>query len=418
MRILWVKVGGLWPLTSGGRLRSFHLISELAARHQMTVLTSHGEPDDHEALRRALPSCTIVSVPHQVSKQGTREFAGAVARSWLSPLPADLWRWCVPALRAEATRRLVSSATDLCVADFLYAIPNVPTPGAVPIVLFEHNVEYMIWKRLRDTAPSTWRRTLLEVEWRKMRRYEARACVRTAGVITVSELDRRLLAAAAPGARLTSIPTGVDTIYFAPNGTAEHPGRLVFTGSMDWYPNEDAILYFVDAILPDIRREVPHVSLEVVGRNPSDRLQAAASSVGVHVTGIVEDVRPHVRAAEVYIVPLRVGGGTRLKIFEAMAMRKAVVSTTVGAEGLPLRPGQHFLQADKPAEFAQAVVALLRDRARREDLAQAGRRLVEERFSWSQVAREFESACREVTTRTHRRGHAPVPREDTIRDAS
>jgi glycosyltransferase involved in cell wall biosynthesis len=165
---------------------------------------------------------------------------------------------------------------------------------------------------------------------------------------------------------------------------------------MDWYPNEDAILYFIDAILPAIRACVPTASLTVVGRNPSSRLRAAAQGAGVTVTGTVDDVRPAIAAGAVYVVPLRVGGGTRLKIFEALAMGKAIVSTSVGAEGLPLVPGRHFVSADDPAGFASAVVTLLGDAERRRTLGQAGRELVTQRYSWGQVAREFEARCAEA----------------------
>lgn len=214
--------------------------------------------------------------------------------------------------------------------------------------------------------------------------------------IAVSEGDRNTLAACAPQAHVCDIPTGVDPVYFRPNGTSEVPARLVFTGSMDWYPNEDAIIYFLDAIFPRIRREVPAASFCVVGRNPTPRLRAAAARAAIRVTGKVDDIRPLVAEAAVYVVPLRVGGGTRLKLFEALAMGKAVVSTTIGAEGLPLISGRHFLRADGPEEFASATVSLLRDAAKRRALGAAGRRLVEERYSWAQVAREFEAQCEKV----------------------
>jgi len=195
---------------------------------------------------------------------------------------------------------------------------------------------------------------------------------------------------------VSAVPTGVDVDYFAPDGVAEAPDRLVFTGSMDWYPNEDGIAHFIEAVLPRIRRAVPTAALTVVGRNPSARLQALAAAAGVEVTGLVDDVRPHMAAAAVYVVPLRVGGGTRLKIFEALSMAKAVVSTTIGAEGLPLTPGQDYLSADDPAAFADAVVALLRDPVRRRAIGAAGRRLVEARYSWSRVVDEFENQCEEA----------------------
>jgi glycosyltransferase involved in cell wall biosynthesis len=214
--------------------------------------------------------------------------------------------------------------------------------------------------------------------------------------VVVSVPDRALLAELAPSARLRAIPTGVDTGYFSPNGKPEAFGRLVFTGSMDWYPNEDAILYFIETVLPAIRREVPGVSLTVVGHHPTARLRAAASRREVLLTGTVDDVRPFVAEAAVYVVPLRIGGGTRLKIFEALAMAKAVVSTSVGAEGLPLIDGEHFLRADEPADFARAVVKLLKQPDSRRRLGLAGRRLVQARYSWAEVARRFESHLAEA----------------------
>lgn len=397
MRILWVKVGGLWPLNTGGRQRSFHILSELARRHRVTLLTTHGLGDDPEGLATHLRQCEqVLSVPYAIPKRGSGRFVMALLRSWLSPYPVDLSKCRVPTLRREVARTLGEGGVDLCVADFLVATPNVPLDGPVPVILFAHNVEHVIWKRLAQVERRVWRRALLELEWRKMRRCEAGICSRVSLTIAVSEVDRAVLAARALRAHVSAIPTGVDTNYFMPNGPAERSATLVFTGSMDWYPNEDAVFHFLHAILPRVREEGHQVSVTVVGRNPSPRLRTAAAEAGVRVTGTVGDVRPYVAEAAVFVVPLRVGGGTRLKIFEALAMGKAVVSTTVGAEGLPLIPGEHFLRADDPADFARAIVALLRDPARRRALGLAGRRLVEERYSWPQVAREFEARCQEV----------------------
>ena len=395
MRLIWVKVGGLWPVNTGGRIRSFHMLRELSTRHEVTLLTTHAPPDDPRALAAALPGCEVVSVPWALAKRGSARFALALARSWLSPLPVDLYKARVPALRREVARRLERGGVDLIVADFLLAAPNVGRT-APPTVLFAHNVEHVIWQRMRDVERRDWRRALLTLESRKMRRYEARACARARLTIAVSDADRELLVAAAPDARVRAVPTGVDVDYFAPDGVAEIPGRLVFTGSMDWYPNEDGVVHFIDDVLPRIQRRVPGASLTVVGRNPSARLRATAAAAGVQVTGLVDDVRPHMADAAVFVVPLRIGGGTRLKIFEALSLAKAVVSTTVGAEGLPLAPGRHFLRADDPAAFADAVTSLLRDSARRRAIGSAGRRLVEERYSWSKVVDEFERQCGEV----------------------
>ena len=396
MRILWVKVGGLWPLHTGGRIRSFHTLRELSQRHAIRLVTTHALGDDAEGLRAALPACeAVTSIPHAPRKRGSAAFAAAVGRSWLSPLPVDLWRWRIPAVRAAVAEALAIERFDLCVADFLTAIPNVPSPAPVPVLLFEHNVEYLIWQRLSRTG-SRRQRPLLELEWRKLRRFERRACTRADLTVAVSETDRALLAAIAPAATIRATPTGVDTIYFTPSGRREAEATLAFVGSMDWYPNEDAALYLVEAILPLIRRELPQVGATIVGRNPSARLRSACERAGVRVTGTIADVRPDLEEAALLVVPLRVAGGTRLKIFEALAMGKAVVSTTVGAEGLPLVAGEHFLLADDPAAFADAVVGLLRDPTRRAALGAAGRALVLERHSWPRVAGDFEVRCVEA----------------------
>jgi glycosyltransferase involved in cell wall biosynthesis len=193
------------------------------------------------------------------------------------------------------------------------------------------------------------------------------------------------------------IPTGVDLDFFRPTAAADQPDSLVFTGAMDWMANEDAIFYFTQEVLPLIRKRIPKTSLLVVGRNPSSRLQELCRvTEGLEVTGRVEDIRPFVQRASVYIVPLRVGSGTRLKIFEAMAMGKAIVSTSIGAEGLPVRSGQNIMIADTPETFATAVVELLRNDGRRAELAGAARELVVERYGWGEAAKRFESVLEKL----------------------
>jgi polysaccharide biosynthesis protein PslH len=397
MRILWVKMGGLWPPTSGGRIRSLETLACLSRRHEVTLLTTHNPGDDPDGLARRLPHChRIISVPFVAPRLGSASFALALARSWVSSLPVDLWKWRVGAVRDHVRALLANGAADICVADFLVSVPNIPRSRRVPLLLFEHNVEYMIWRRLAKLEVRPWRRALLEVEWRKIRRVERAACASADLTVTVSEDDRRRLATLAPDARCVAVPTGVDTTYFKPTGRPEVPHRLVFTGSMDWYPNEDAIIHFSTAILPRIRAQVPDVTVTVVGRNPTAHLRAVAEAAGMVVTGTVDDVRPYIDEAAVYIVPLRAGGGTRLKIFEALAMGKAVVSTTVGAEGLAITPDREAAIADEPDAFARAVTALLQEPGRRHALGQAGRRLVDTRYSWEQVAADFDRCCQVV----------------------
>ena len=232
-----------------------------------------------------------------------------------------------------------------------------------------------------------------------MLRFEGRTLRRFDGVLAVSDADRSTFARLYPGAidgDVHIVATGVDTEFFSPSPSPPAGRGLVFTGSMDWLPNEDGMLYFVREILPLIRAQEPDVTLSIIGRSPTPAVRRLAEEGGVEVTGSVDDVRPHIAAGRVYIVPLRIGGGTRLKIFEAMGMAKAIVSTTIGAEGLPVTSGRDIAIADEPASFADAVVRLIRDDAARQQLEAAARTLVVERYDWSAVAQDFEDALARV----------------------
>jgi glycosyltransferase involved in cell wall biosynthesis len=405
-------MGGLWPLNTGGRLRTFQILSELSARHSVTLITTLGPDEDQTALANALPRCRIRAVRYAAPKYGTVRFWRALARSWASRYPVDLWKWRVRAARRKIADGLEpdqdTGACDVIVADFLFAAVNLPRHPPAPVVYFAHNVEHQIWQRLADVA-SPLRRLPLTVEMAKIRRCEFAVIRRSARTITVSDHDRDVFAARLPDKAIDVIPTGVDTTYFAPSPRAPVPGRLVFSGSMDWYPNEDAILDFLRHTWPRVRRVRPDATLTIVGRNPSLRLVEAGRTPGVTVTGTVDDVRPYLHDAEICIVPLRVGGGTRLKIFEALAMGKAVVSTTIGAEGLGLDPNRHFVAADGHEPFADAVCALLDDAARRTALGESGRIFVDERCSWRQVTQVFERSLERA------REHAIHPIHATAR---
>lgn len=402
LRILWVKLGGLWPITSGGRLRSYHIIDELSRSHDVTVLTTTRDDEKDILLSSALPSCKdVLSFVFSPPKKNEKAFITSLAASWLTHLPVDLYKYQCPQLRREARTQLDSGNYDICIADFLTSIPNVPMHSGIPVIHFSHNVEFNIWRRLCDTETNWLKKMLLAIEWRKMRRYESQACNTTAATIAVSDEDAQMLQQISPQARISSVSTGVDIDFFKPDPAAQiNPVELVFSGSMDWHPNEDAMLFFMDKVLPRVRQEIPQLTLTIVGRNPSSRLQTTAKNANVEVTGTVSDIRPWLNRAAVYIVPLRIGGGTRLKIYEALAMGKAVVTTTIGAEGLNLQDGVHLLHADNAETLARQVVRLLHDPALASNLGTAGRQLVEANYAWSQVARQFETLCRQVLVPT------------------
>jgi glycosyltransferase involved in cell wall biosynthesis len=265
-----------------------------------------------------------------------------------------------------------------------------------PRILFQHNVESVIFERHyreRKLGPG---KAYLYLQWRKLLAYEGQAAHWFDHNIMVSDEDVATMDKLYGAKNCSSIPTGVDGDFYKPTGQ-EGPGHdLVFTGSMDWLPNVDGITWFAREILPLLRKELP-VKVWVVGRKPAPEVKALADkNADIEVTGTVDDVRPYMGRARVYIVPLRIGGGTRMKIFEAMAMALPVVSTRIGAEGLPLTDGKDIALADEPADFAARILQLLRNQEQRRALGAAGRTLVTEKFSHEGVARRFTEICEGV----------------------
>jgi glycosyltransferase involved in cell wall biosynthesis len=299
-------------------------------------------------------------------------------------------------MQSQIDKLTRANSYDVLICDFLAPAVNVPRSLSCPAFLFQHNVEAMIWRRHYEVQTNPIKKAYLYGQWRKMRAFEAAACRRFDQVVAVSREDSELMQSQYGISAVDDVPTGVDTAFFRPHGAERRePHNLVFTGSMDWLPNEDAIRYFTEQIMPLVKQEIEDVTLTVVGRNPYPALiDLSKRDPSIMVTGRVADVRPYMERAAAYIVPLRIGGGTRLKIYEAMAMEKPIVSTTVGAEGLPVRDGVELLLADSPATFAAAVVRVLTDEVVAERLSDAAAKLVREQFGWDRVATRFAEICR------------------------
>jgi Glycosyltransferase len=264
-------------------------------------------------------------------------------------------------------------------------------------------VEAMIWKRHYEIQTNPVKKAYLYGQWQKMKRFEREMCRRFDSVIAVSADDRELMKREYGAEAVYDVPTGVDTDFFRSTDSAKSSSHnMVFTGSMDWLPNDDAIRYFMREIMPLIKQKMPDATLTVVGRNPTPALvELGKRDPSLIITGRVDDVRPYIESSAAYIVPLRIGGGTRLKIFEAMAMEKAVVSTTVGAEGLQLTDGVELLLADEPDAFADAVVSVLNDRSYASELGQRAASIVRKNYGWRQVTDSFVSICLKNSLKKH-----------------
>jgi len=404
MKLLWLNAGLLLPLDKGGKLRTWHLMRHLARRHHITFL-SFADPDTSAADRAGMSEVCreLITIPRREVPKGSPGFVLDAASYVARRLPYAVGKYRSAELQRRLNQLLATGGFDLVVCDFLAPVANVPEHLPCPSVLFTHNVEAEIWRRHAETARSPLRKALLRSQWRKTVQFERDAVRRFDLVLAVSDTDRRTLLNAYGPLRqpVHVVPTGVDTAYFAQVSATVRPRHLVFTGSMDWLPNEDGMLYFVHEVLPLIRRDEPSATLSIVGRAPTPAIVKLGSEYGVEVTGRVDDVRPHMAAAAIYVVPLRIGGGTRLKIFEAMAMGKPVVSTTIGAEGLPVRAGIDVLIADSAAAFAGSVVRLFRSEGERTRVGEAGRRLVAEHYDWSAVFGHLEPALEAAAGSSH-----------------
>jgi len=403
MKILWVKAGGLVPPDTGGKIRSYNILRQLAKHHAVTFFTFYAahENDAHAELSRIFERA--IQIPLDLPPAKSAGELLNYAAHLFSREPYNLTKYCRPVVRKKLHALLQEETYDVVLCDFLMAAGVIPWDWPGPKVLFTHNVEAVIWQRHFEMARNPLWKAVSWREWKAMEAAERRYLRKADQVLTVSENDREVFARFLDPRKLTVIPTGADTEFFQPSGEMVTPNSLVFTGSMDWLPNEDGILYFADEIFPLIRRHVPDVTLSIVGRKPSRRVKDLASRVpNIQVTGWVEDVRPYLAKGAVCIVPLRIGGGTRLKIFEAMSMAKAVVSTSIGAEGLPVKNGEHILLADDPASFAETTLQLLGNASQRAQIGHAARQLVEENYSWSTVSADFAQVLENVVKQARR----------------
>lgn len=404
MHIVWLKTELLHPIDKGGKIRTYHMLKQLKRDHQITYLTLDDGTAAADARIQAADYChEVITIPHVTAEKFTAAFYSDLVSNLLSSLPYAIKKYDSAPMRERVTQLIASRDCDLVVCDFLASAVNVPRHLTCPTLLFQHNVEAMIWKRHYEVQSNRAKRAYLQEQWRKMRAFERRSCARFDSVVTVSAKDRETIRSEYEIENVYDVPTGVDVDFFQPSeGVVPSANTLVFTGSMDWLPNEDGIRYFTDEIVPLIRQKVPDVTLTVVGRNPYPSLvELSKRDPSIIVTGRVEDVRPFMKDAAVYIVPLRIGGGTRLKIFEAMAMGLPVVSTSIGAEGLPVRNGEEIILADTPERFAASVVHLLEDQDAARRFGQQAAASIRESFGWRGVAEKFAAIC-ETTVKSSR----------------
>lgn len=400
-KILWVKSGALHPADTGGKIRTLSMLRELNRWHDVTYLSPKAADMDLHPDEATDPYAQEkIWIPVREPKRGSPAFFAQLALNVLSSKPFALTKHTIPALRAKLIELDASGAFDLIVCDFLSpALHFAGREWRTPVVMFQHNMESQIWKRMAANHPRWHGRVFLGSQYRRMFRWEAKLSRLFDGIITVSAEDSKFAREQYHLSNvLGDVPPGVDTEFFRPaDRLAESQPVLAFLGSMDWMPNIEGVHWFVREVYPQVRAAMPGVRLRIVGRKPGADIRALAQhDATIEVTGTVEDVRPCLADAAALIVPLLSGGGTRIKILEAMAFGLPVLSTTIGAEGLPFDHDRHLLLADSSADFANQCVHMLRDRSLRDRLSQAARDEVVNHYSWAAASRKFEALCRAI----------------------
>jgi len=395
MKILFLSQRFLFPQDTGGKIRTGRILEKLKDRFSITVISNVESPKDDPYIKQMKNLCNkFIPVPWVETKRYTLKFYWELFKKSLSIYPVPMLNDYSPELENALLTEMKNDHYDLAICDFMQSTLNFRQVNGIPMILFQHNVEATISQRHMKRSRDPISKIFWWLQYKKMFYHERKQCNRFDTVIAVSEKDKERMETWYGVKNVRTIPTGVDTDYFKPAENINEKKQLVYVGAMDWLPNEDAMFYFLGDIFPRIIEKEPDAKLIIVGRNPSPKFQKyVANFSNVQITGWVEDTRPYIAESAVFIVPIRIGGGTRMKIYQAMAMGKAIVSTRVGAEGLPLKDEEHILFADDPNQFALRVLWLLTNPSERAKIGESARKHVYENFRWEKVAEVFSEIC-------------------------
>lgn len=405
MNLLWISHNVPYPPKTGVLQRNNNLLREASRRADIYLLAVFrsdilpGEYDLEAATRELGKLCRRVEIVYLPTETSRAVLYWTAFASLFTADPFSV-NWAKSrAMRSQLRHLLESVKFDIVHFDTIGLAAYRDDVGAVPKILNHHNMESHLLRRRVEFETHPLKRFYYAREAEKLERYQQRVCPEFDVHLTVSEVDRERLLEFVPGIRAEVIANGVDVDYFRAGGLQQTPGNLVMASGMNWFPNRDAVLYMCDEIWPRLCAKMPDLSWTVVGASPPQRLlDLARHDSRITVTGFVDDVRPYLDRAEIYLCPMRDGGGTRLKILDALAMSKPIVSTTLGCEGIDVTPGVDVLLADTPDEFVEQVARLRSDSFLRQSIANAARELAIGRYSWDVIGSQLAGVYRCLTT--------------------
>jgi glycosyltransferase involved in cell wall biosynthesis len=382
MRVLVLTSRFIWPLTDGGAIRDFNLLRETSRFHEVYLLCFLGSPKDRANFDVLKPYCRkIIGIDRERGKiaSAANAFLGTVgSRPFIM---REYWR---PAMAAMIEKVVSEERIDVIHAHFLHMGQYAGNRNGAAFVLDAHNLEHVLWKRVAGRLRNPLKRAFAEIQAGKLIRWERSVAAETDVCVVLSDEDRSEYLRIAPGADVATVPNGVDLEYWHPFENGVEPGSIIYFGNLGWLPQADAVIAFVNETFPRIVSVNASAKLHIVGNAPPDSIRRLACD-RIVVTGFVEDIREYIARAAVVVMPLRIGAGTKHRILQALAMKKAIVASSIAAEGMELADSVNVMIADDSAGFAKRTVELLDDSGLRERLGANGLRLMHERYSWTKI---------------------------------
>lgn len=384
MKILFLSTKGPLPTNDGHSLRTYNLLKQIASVHEVYLLSFVKFQEEYiyiEEIKKVCRSVNYVELGENISKIS---MGRSILRSLVSRQPFIAIKYCKKNMRRMIQDIVEKECIDLVHIDILPMCVYLELVQGIPTVLNAHNAESLLLGRQAANEKNLLKKMYYASQQQKLDLFERKAANQVDHVVTCSEDDRNIFESFAPRIPVTIVPNGVDVDYFcASNEIAEQDMKIVFVGGLNWFPNLDGLKWFDEEVLPYVLRECPDVCIHVIGRYEKDIKWKNSNHFCIE--GFVPDIRPYLEMGAVVVVPLRIGGGTRLKILDAMSMSKAIVSTSIGAEGLSTLDGINIVLRDNPEEFSEGIIELIKDREKRQSIKKAARLFVEENYQWNSI---------------------------------
>lgn len=395
MNILFVSITVPYPAIDGGRIRVLNLLKRLVNQGDnltfVALKTKDTDPEGIEYLRNLGIDAHLVEDESNKPK--------FLYRAIFHRKPFTVAKYYSDDFARKLENLIRKKSFDIIHFEMLHSGQYLDDLSEkIPTLLSLQNIDSVVWQRLAEYSKSKIQKIGYRHQSHTFRRYEKKMCPKFNTVTCVSKIDKDILSAICSQADIDLIPNGVDLDLYRPKYEQEKENVLVFTGSMDWLPNEDAAVYFTQHVFPLIKQNIKSVKFQIVGSNPTESVLKLGKQENVVVTGRVEDIKPYIAQATVYVVPLRIGGGTRLKILEALAMGKAVVSTPVGAEGLDLSDGEDIFLAEDVESFAETIIRLMNSKDHRRQVGMAGRKFMEKEYSWDKIGKKLREVYERISS--------------------